>query len=196
MIGVSFQPGSQEFGQQQSNGGGRPQGQGLQEAIRVLSLRLPKVLGAQPAASMPLLTAQGGGGNPRVDSIVQQVLARIMPQGQPMQTAAPSVPPMSGPSFSGSASPHQQQQAPSLPNPWAGGTTPRVTVDNPLGFGDFVTGEDGRPMGPTPGLIGQLPPNFQFPEPTPQPAPDWGRIGSLLGGGGGYGGGSREPEFF
>lgn len=76
MFGINFQPGMQE--QQGQNGNGsRPSGGGVQEAIKVLSLRLPKVVGAHGIAPMPLLTSEGSGGNPRVDSIVQQILSRM-----------------------------------------------------------------------------------------------------------------------
>jgi hypothetical protein len=110
MLGVSFQPGSQDFGQQE--GQGRPSaGSGVQEAIRVLSLRLPRVVGAQSPASMPLLTSQGSGGNPMIDSIVNQILSRVPQQGRPqapMQQRS-AVPDFSGPSFSGASQPSYQE---------------------------------------------------------------------------------------
>lgn len=88
--GVNFQPG-------QMNGGGqqvRPKAGGdVQEAIKILSLRLPKQVGPNAVAPSALLNAQGSGGNPRVDSVVNTVLSRMMPTGQP---AAPPV--LGGPS--------------------------------------------------------------------------------------------------
>jgi hypothetical protein len=97
----------------QQNGQSRPSaGSGVQEAIRVLSLRLPRVVGAQSAASMPLLTSQGSGGNPMIDSIVNQVLSRVPQQGRPQGPPQPrsSVPDFSGPSFSGAAMPQYQPE--------------------------------------------------------------------------------------
>lgn len=114
MIGVSFQPGSDQFGQQ--NGNGAPlNGSGVQEAIKILSLRLPRVLGAQPAASMPLLTSQGSGGNPRIDAIVNQIMSRVMPGQQ-------------GPSFGGPPQMPWQPQQPQMD--WFGSLqrAPRVSV--------------------------------------------------------------------
>jgi hypothetical protein len=115
MIGVSFQPGSQEFGQGGQDGQSRPTaGSGVQEAIRVLSLRLPKVVGAQSPAAMPLLTSQGSGGNPMIDSIVNQILSRIPQQGRqasPVPAAPRSeAPDMTGPVFTGAAQPTYQPQ--------------------------------------------------------------------------------------
>lgn len=57
-IGTSFQP-----GQAQQNGLKSPD-QARQEAVRVLSLRLPKVMGGSPLAPAPLLTSLGSAGGP------------------------------------------------------------------------------------------------------------------------------------
>ena len=57
-IGQSFQPGA-ENGQQQQNGSRRPP---VQEAIRLLSLRLPTVVGARGIAPQQLLQGQGSAG--------------------------------------------------------------------------------------------------------------------------------------
>lgn len=176
MIGVSFQPG--QNGQQNGQAGSQPTGGGVQEAIKVLSLRLPKVLGAQAAVPMPLLTSQGSGGNPRVDSIVQQILARIMPQGpaMPMQPAGM-------PSFGNKP----QQQAP-LPSPWS---TPNIVIGNPPTYGTDANLGGNTP----PGMIAGPPPQMpNFNQPTPPP--NWGQIGSLLGGS--YGGSQpeKEPQYF
>lgn len=109
-LGVSFQPGQQPT---QGPNAGSNQGSGVQEAIKILSLRLPKVLGAQAAVPMPLLTSQGSGGDSRVDSVVNQVLRRL-PQLQ--ATPMPMQPAMgpSGPAFSGLAAPAYQS-----PEPWS-----------------------------------------------------------------------------
>jgi hypothetical protein len=86
--GVNFQPGG---GPDQAQGQRPPSGSGVQEAIRVLSLRLPKVVGAQGLAPQALLTSPGSDGNSRIDSVVSQVMARMFPSG-PAQPTAPHVP--------------------------------------------------------------------------------------------------------
>ena len=172
MIGKSFQPGEDN----KAVNAGEARGSGVQEAIKVLSLRLPKVVGAQGMTPMPLLQSQGSGGNPRVDSIVQSVLSKIFPTAAPSappapvmgQSFAPESSPMpSGPSFTGNAQqgyrePPRQEPYRPIPIP-----TPRVVVDNPLGHGDLMLGPDGRPYGSPPGSIA--------------PSPDWGAIMRILG---------------
>ena len=62
-FGVSFVPGQGE--QNTQNGPGRPGGANpVQSAIQMLSLRLPRLGGAQGLAPGPLLQAPGGGGMP------------------------------------------------------------------------------------------------------------------------------------
>lgn len=177
MIGKSFQPGEDKAVQ-----AGEARGSGVQEAIKVLSLRLPKVVGAQAATPMPLLQSQGSGGNPRVDSIVQSVLSKIFPTQGPSGPAPVLGPkpeesspmPIGGPSFTGSLAPSyrpKQEQEPfnRIPIP-----SPRVVVDTPFGQGDLNVGIDGRPMGPVPGGVV-----------TPAPNIDdiLKRLGSYFGGG-------------
>ena len=172
-------------------------GSGVQEAIKVLSLRMPKVVGAQAAS--PLLGGTGAQGS-RIDSVVNQVLARMFPTGAP-QGQTPIVGANQGaPSQDAPAMPSwpwmpQQQQQPQQQKPWQppAGFNPRVSVDNPMGGGDFTLGADGRPTGgQPPAMIGELPQNFQAPQ------PNFDRIGQLLGGGswGGGGGEERREELF
>lgn len=191
MIGVNFQPGQHGDGQN-SNGGARP-GSGVQEAIKVLSLRLPRVVGAQAAAPMALLNSQGGNG--RVDSVVNQVMQRIAPpqgmtppMGQPQAPQQPQSPPQApGPSFTGAGA-GGSQMTPSWPMPQAPQMPwipPHITIGNPNTWGT-----DANLGGQTPpGMIAPLP-NFQFPEPpqTPPPSPLWPQIGQGLGGFSGFGG--------
>lgn len=151
MIGVNFQPGASQYGEQ--NGNARPTGgSGVQEAIRVLSLRLPRVVGAQSAAPMPLLTSQGSGGNSRVDSVVNQVLSRYAPQMQPPMPMQPSMASADGPTFSGDAQTMYQA------HPWARKEatsisygTPRVTVDQPpwQQIGSLLGGIQQEPESPS-----------------------------------------------
>jgi hypothetical protein len=124
--GVSFQPGSFDQ-EQQRRQQARGSAQGVQEAIKVLSLRLPKVVGAQAVSPQALLSSPGGGGNPRVDSIVEAVLSKMFPtQGGPAP-GAPTIPTLSpGESntmptdmapvrFTGSAGPLQGEFGPQFP---------------------------------------------------------------------------------
>lgn len=91
--GVSFQPGTSSTQDPTARIVGKRAG--VQEAIKVLSLHLPRVVGAQALAPSPLLNAQGSGGNPRVDSVVNQVWRRMFPTGDPSSgaPAAPMIPP-------------------------------------------------------------------------------------------------------
>lgn len=181
--GVNFQPGAQSYGQQ--DGQRRPSGggsqQGVQEAIKVLSLRLPKVVGARSVAPAPLLNSEGSGGSPHVDSIVESVLSRMFGS---QRGAAPSAPMMdpsaagggqspstpdyrtiaadafggggqtSPPTFTGvpTQTPTVTQTPPTLP--WTPPpTTPQIIVTPTHPTGDFTVGPDGRPVGPVPGSI-------------------------------------------
>lgn len=67
-FGYSFMPGQNgDQAQQRPQAGGGPQ-----SAIQMLSLRLPRVLGAQAMAPGALLNSQGGGGMP--DPMLQAIL--------------------------------------------------------------------------------------------------------------------------
>ena len=213
MIGVNFQPGSnQDNGQ---NGQARPPASGVQEAIKVLSLRLPKVVGAQGVTPMPLLTSQGAGGNPRVDSVVNQIMQRIGPM--PQQAPAPQT---AGPSFGGEVG-GMYSTPPSMPNwptppqqpPQQTYPAPRIVVDNGLNLPPRWPGQahvdPGGPIG-GPGMIAPIPqpnptpwsptnPDPTTPPPPPAPSPDlMEQLRRLLDGGmvGGGGGGGSEPPLF
>lgn len=162
--GVSFQPGLQD--DQQQNGS-RPSGsnQGIQEAIKVLSLRLPKVVGAQSVAPNALLRSQGSGGNPQIDSIVDSVLAKYFPQASQGMGQAPAMP-MGQPS---QMAPMGAQPRPQPPSPF-GPQAPRVTVTDPPPTTPFVGGAPRIPGqrqsgydsnlsggGQPPGMFGELP---------------------------------------
>lgn len=95
--GVSFVPGAQDEGQ--SQGGGRPGGprNPVQEAIQILSLRLPRVYGATSLAPAPLLNAAGGMGQPGAKgNVTAQALAQMagLPPGvgQPAMEHQPASP--------------------------------------------------------------------------------------------------------
>jgi hypothetical protein len=99
-FGVSFLPGAD----QQLNGGngrpGAPQDR-VQEAIQVLSLRLPKVFGARAIVPNALATGPGGMGQPGASgNATAQALAQLagLPPGAPPPSApAPFLPPSMGP---------------------------------------------------------------------------------------------------
>lgn len=179
MIGVNFQPGS-------GSGGGSGQRRdgnqaGVQEAIKVLSLRLPKVVGAQGIASAPLLQSAGSDGN-RVDSVVNSILGRMFPTGQ-------GEPPSNVPSFGtapaqmgessgyGTAAPNysvpnfgeygRQAARPNVTqiNPWS--TVPRIisggngqNPTGPIGVGDFTTTPGGPSSQNPAGVFESLPPGL------------------------------------
>jgi len=157
--GVNFQPGLQDQ-QAQPNSGSSPSGssQGVQEAIKVLSLRLPKVVGANAVAPSALLSAQGSGGNPRVDSIVEQVLRKYFPQAAQGPQAMPNAP-SNAVNVSGGATGYRPPQAPPSNSPWS--NLPRVVADTPI-----------TPPSYTPPLTG-----------APRPgAPSWDGGGGIPGG--------------
>ncbi len=120
--GANFQPNGAGPG----GGGNDPRRraqQGLQEAIQVLSLRLPKAVGAQSVAPSALLNAQGSGGNPMIDSVVSRVMSRMMPTGdKPPMGNVPSVPPIVGQPSPGESGTNPPPSAP--PDGGVSGTNP------------------------------------------------------------------------
>lgn len=98
-LGQSFLP---RFG----GGGGAEGGSRLEDVLRVLSFRLPRVLGARPIAPAQLLNAQGGQGDPLASAIAQSVI-RSITSGSPAGAAAMGSDP-------GAASPLSQLFAPVL----------------------------------------------------------------------------------
>jgi len=158
--GVNFQPGI-------TNGVTRPRSRmqsGAQEAIKILSMRLPKVVGAQSIAPAALLNSQGSGGNPRVDSVVNTVMRRFFPTGDPGSgappAAAPMIPPTGG---NGSSDP------PMLgPRPGESHTMP---VSPPVRFDGNTRPPDNTPLSSMMPTGSTSPrsttPNITFNNPTP-----------------------------
>ena len=115
-FGTNFSPTAANQRERTGPGGANNGTRGkLQEAIKVLSLRLPKVLGAQSLAPGPLLTGPGSGGvNP--DKALAMNLQQQMPAPLAAQGPAPvyTPPPMSaGPSAPPPAAPVYQPPSPS-----------------------------------------------------------------------------------
>lgn len=172
--GVNFQPGAGSFQDRADAQRDRVgSGHGVQEAIKLLSLRMPKVVGAQSVAPSALLNSPGAGGNPNVDSMVERVLQRVFPTARQGQ-GAPTAPMVPSPAIS------SDRGTPGLPMPPTDGTGefhhastfPRVIVGLPpnLPMAPFVGGPPRRPGysgtdadlsaggGQPPGLIAELPP--------------------------------------
>lgn len=169
--GVSFQPeyGDQRQQQQGSGPNASSAPQGVQEAIKILSLRLPTVVGARAVAPQALLSSPGSGGNPRVDSVVNSVMARFFPtaggaQGASVPSPAPSLArngPMSDP-FSQPWMPQGKPRSSASPNEQFAQRMrpPRVVVDKPHS-GTFADPIDGG--GIPPASIAPPPP-IQWPD--------------------------------
>ena len=86
-FGLSFVPGAEQNGQQRPGGpGGAPSGvPPLQQAVQLLSLRLPRVMGGQALAPGPLMQGPAGGGLGLPGGALEELLKRLfgMPGGLP-----------------------------------------------------------------------------------------------------------------
>ena len=116
-FGVSFLPGGDANYSRESGASPAP----MQEAIKVLSLRVPRVVGASPLAPLALLQSQGGGGLPA--GILEALLRRLMPPSAGTPAATPPVP---------TTTPASPMMAPA-------GVGPAVTAA-PAGVGPTVSG--------------------------------------------------------
>jgi hypothetical protein len=100
-IGVSFLPGQQQGQAGAGTGTADPQ-EAVSQAIKILSLRLPRVVGANAIAPQALLTAPGAAGvnsgGMNIDRLVQMILQGLVPGGGGSQApgAGPSVPGAAG----------------------------------------------------------------------------------------------------
>lgn len=145
--GVSFAPTRENAAM------GPRQGQltGVPQAVQVLSLALPRVVGARPVAPPDLLTAKGGEGiDPIASAILQTMLRTMRGQPQPGQpgslpggTAGPNIPdvptPRPGPGRGGGreGSPFQVPEPDPMPSPMPSipGRPPRVHPEDGEGGG-------------------------------------------------------------
>lgn len=161
-FGVSFAPtGGEMRAGQGTNGGPR---QRVQEAIRVLSLRLPKVVGGASIAPAPVLQASGMTGTaPNAMSLLQRNLQQLAPTDRPT-FATPQAPPSY---VTPTMPPPVTSSAPSVSGAAAGISPVTQAVMQMAG----LTPTFGAPT-PTrviPGIAeGEQPPGTQ------QPRPRWG----------------------
>jgi len=96
-LGVNFAP----TGSSQSGGGAQARQEGVPQAIKILSLRYPRVLGAAAPTSNALLSAKGAQGvDPFMGAVMQTLMQTIAPQEM---TAALASPALSAPSPAASA---------------------------------------------------------------------------------------------
>lgn len=149
--GVTFLPQGDALYRQK---GQQPQGSApVQEAVKVLSLRVPNVLGANPLAPLALLTAPGSGEVPA--GLLQQLLRQQGLLGAPPAptTAAPSSP-MTPPTPS--SAPVSAPAPPPVPQPTVAGVGATGAAEAP-------------PMGIAPAT--PMPGSFQPPPQSSQPIP-------------------------
>lgn len=118
-LGISFVPG--QGSQQQQQAGVEPAGPPLQQALQLLSLRLPRVAGANAILPRPLLNGRPGGspvpGTPEWDELMK----RLLPGGGGSMPGGGAPPPgLTNPGWKYGGPP-----APSEPiNPYPGGQYP------------------------------------------------------------------------
>lgn len=171
-FGVSFLPGGDA-----SYTKPRPEAtQPLQEAIKVLSLRVPRVVGASPLAPLALLQGQGGGGMP--SGLLETLLRNLaQPAGGPPVAAMPTPSQATGPM------PAPMPQVPMPTPPAAPGIATPPMLPRPA-VGPSFSGAPSpmsapEPMGPEPmrtmpmvnitaGAKEESPPTTYTPPPQPE----------------------------
>lgn len=114
-----------------------PDGDRYQEAVQILSMRLPRVVGGGGLAPAPLLQSMGGAGSPFAQSSVQQAFAQMAglpPQAQPgrgpLPSGAPQMPAM----------PQQPRAMAPTPRVIPGITSPDDLSRGPQDFGPNAPG--------------------------------------------------------
>lgn len=173
---------------------GQPASQGtapVQEAVKILSLRVPRMLGASPISPMALLTGAGSQGMPA--GTLQQLIQKYLPvtgpappmlaegptAGQPAPAASLQVSALpSAPSAQAGGQPAPVAQAVSGPSgglgPSLGSSTPAPAA--PITPAPSVASPAGTPQPPA--VLGVAPP-LPMPGPsrpmpsTPSPGPGW-----------------------
>lgn len=166
--GISFVP--------QGGGQGvpeRPPVEPVQEAVKILSLRLPKVLSGAYAPA-PLLRSQGSGGNPFANSALGQTQQRVAPpayQPSPMDQPGPTISGApsggNGPSIDPlfAAIQHLSQNRPQ-PGPVERAPGPSAPPTMPA---PYAPPEPPPSKPPAPRIIpGEEPPRLPMPAPEPE----------------------------
>ena len=167
--GFSFLPnGDGEYRRPQS--GGSP----LQQAIQVLSLRVPRVVGSTPLAPLSLLTSQGGAGMPEglLRRMEQSLPGANAPTQPPVASLGAPPPPSPGQTIIEADPPSRDgQTAPESPFP-AASSASAVPSPAPTA-GQSLTAPVSSPMSaPAGGGVTMGPPSPSLPMmPSPTPAP-------------------------
>lgn len=162
-LGVNFAPGSREEQQPQ------PQ-QPLQEAIKLLSLRLPQVVGANSPIPAPLLQGQGSmgqgdqTGNPLLD-MLRRLLGGMAPQQDMMGVGAPNMMgmpgPPQGPGRTGRGVPMPEPGPLPLPGPFPNPKPRVIPIENPPQAGPGpMTSPWSQPEPDIPDIDRQMPPMY------------------------------------
>ena len=132
-IGVSFLPGMNGQNQPNQNGNGEAAAP-VQQAIKTLSLRLPRILGQGSVAPAALLNSQGaagmGGSGMDIDRLIQSILSQLPMAGGAAQQGAPA---QMGAPVMGAPAPAQFRPPGGMEPGGMGGRVPmpRVTVGDP-----------------------------------------------------------------
>jgi hypothetical protein len=172
-LGISFSPFGQPNQQDQQGPSGR--GASPQDAIRVLSFRPPRTVGANAPVASQLLNARGGagfGGSPLggfgpAGNDLEQLLALLYGLRKPMQPGGSGSfnerPPQGDLSalFGGNAGGQLSQPPPAdEPLPWlrSSAPPPKTTFNEP-GAGDEYKGSPPETLGPRPGQTVYSPPS-------------------------------------
>lgn len=153
-FGLSFLPGAE----QQDRASDEPTAQ-LADVIRILSMRLPRVLGARPIAPDALLTSPGSRGNPLVDSIVGHVL-RNVPSAAPLPSGGDNT-----------ATPFARLLQASIPGGGAETTVPAIPPPRVIPIAPPTSPETPIATGAAPAPPRVIPLEPEPPEPRVDPFP-------------------------
>ena len=184
-FGLSFLP--EDNGMDRNRPQGQPSGAPpLQQAIKLLSLRLPRVAGANALAPGPLLNAPGGGGlgAPPLQALLQRLFG---PQSGPMKIpfgqmpgAGGFIPGADGMMSGGASAPMLPASPPITPGkgtfPPMGPPAPRITPG-------MRPGEGGGYAGPPPRFAPEPAPPSAPPQPPQLPQNPFADIPQMGGGG-------------
>lgn len=133
-------------------GGKNAQLAGVPQAIQVLSMALPRILGARPVVPSALATAPGSQGDPAASSALMQTLLKVLglPGGFHGGTAGPNQLPVPVPNESGPELPYTPPTDPGL-----SGLSPTIDTKPHVIFqGPPNAGPGPFPPAPRPGLGG------------------------------------------